>query len=34
MFPTNVMATMFHFERKPMFEVNSAEERQNVKVQF
>ena len=34
MFPTNLIATVFHFERKPMFEVNSAEERQNVKVQF
>ena len=34
MFPTNIIATMFHFDRKPMFEVNSAEERQNVKVQF
>lgn len=34
MFPSNLIATVFHFERKPMFEVNSAEERQNVKVQF
>jgi len=34
MFPSNLIATIFHFERKPMFEVNSAEERQNVKVQF
>ena len=34
MFPSNIIAMLFHFERKPMFEVNSPEERQNVKVQF
>lgn len=34
MFPSNIIASMFHFERKPMFEVNSAEERQNVEVKF
>ncbi|MGN0709017.1 MAG: LemA family protein, partial [Anaerovoracaceae bacterium] len=34
MFPTSIAAGMFHFERKPMFETDSAEERQNVKVDF
>lgn len=34
MFPSNIAAGMFHFERKPMFETDSAEERQNVKVDF
>ncbi len=34
MFPSNIIASMFHFERKPMFEVESAEERQNVQVKF
>ena len=34
MFPSNIIASMFHFERKPMFEVDSAEERKNVKVKF
>ncbi len=33
-FPSNIIAGMFHFERKPMFEVDSEEERQNVNVQF
>lgn len=34
MFPSNIIAGLFHFERKPMFEVDAAEERQNVKVAF
>ena len=34
MFPSNIIASMFHFERKPMFEVDSAEERKNVEVKF
>lgn len=34
MFPSNIIASVFHFERKPMFEVESAEERQNVQVKF
>lgn len=33
-FPSNIIASIFHFERKPMFEVESAEERQNVQVKF
>ena len=33
-FPSNIVAGMFHFDKKPMFEVESAEERQNVKVEF
>jgi Uncharacterized conserved protein len=34
MFPSNIIAKLFHFEKKPMFEVENEEERQNVKVQF
>ena len=34
MFPSSVIAGMFHFEKKPYFEVSSQEERENVKVQF
>ena len=33
-FPSNLIASMFHFEKKPMFEVSAAEERENVKVSF
>lgn len=33
-FPSNIIARMFHFTTKPSFEVDSPEERQNVKVQF
>lgn len=33
-FPSNLIASIFHFEKKPMFEVNAAEERENVKVSF
>lgn len=32
-FPSNIIAGMFHFDKKPMFEIQE-EERQNVKVQF
>lgn len=32
--PTNIVAGMFHFETKPMFEVDREEERQNVQVKF
>ena len=31
--PSNIIAGMFHFEKKPLFEID-AEERSNVKVQF
>lgn len=34
MFPSNIIAKMYHFERKPSFEVDSPEERKNVKVKF
>lgn len=34
MFPSSVIATIFHFDRKPMYEVNSPEERKNVEVKF
>lgn len=33
-FPSNIIAGIFKFEKKAMFEVESAEERQNVKVSF
>ncbi len=32
--PSNIVAGMFHFERKPMFEVKEEAERENVKVEF
>ena len=34
MFPGNILAGIFHFERKPLFVVDNSEECQNVKVQF
>lgn len=34
MFPSNIVAGMFHYSPKQMFEVESEEERQNVKVDF
>jgi LemA protein len=34
MFPSSIIGNMFHFEKKPMFEVSSNEERENVKVDF
>lgn len=34
MFPSNIIAGMFHFSKQPFFEVGSGEERENVKVQF
>lgn len=33
-FPSNIVAAMFHFERKPLFELDDEAERQNVKVEF
>lgn len=33
-FPYNIIAGIFKFVRKPLYEVNEEEERQNVKVQF
>lgn len=32
--PSNIIASLCHFERKPLFEVDTPEERQNVKVSF
>ena len=32
--PSNIIASLFHFEPKTMYEVESSEERQNVKVEF
>ena len=32
--PTNIIANMFHFERKRMYEVENAQERENVQVKF
>ena len=33
-FPSSIIAGLFHFERKPLFEVNTAKERETVKVEF
>lgn len=33
-FPNNLIAGLFRFEKKPMFEVAAVEERENVKVNF
>ena len=33
-FPSNIIANIFHFVRRPMFEVSAEEERQNVNVSF
>jgi LemA protein len=33
-FPSNIIASIFHFVRRPMFEVSAEEERQNVNVSF
>ena len=34
MFPSNIIAGICHFEKKPLLEVDSAEERKNVEVKF
>lgn len=34
MFPGNILAEIFNFERKPLYEVTSEGERENVKVSF
>ena len=34
MAPSNIIANFFHFQTSPMFEVDSAEERKNVKIEF
>lgn len=33
-FPSNIIAGIFRFERKPMFEVSDANQRENVQVKF
>lgn len=33
-FPSNIIANMFHFEKQPMFEVSDEKERENVQVKF
>jgi len=33
-FPSSIVAGMFRFEKKPLFEVGSEAERENVRVQF
>lgn len=33
-FPSNIIANLFHFEKRPMFEVANEKERENVKVSF
>lgn len=32
--PTNIVASLFHFEKQTMFEITESEQRDNVKVQF
>lgn len=32
--PSNIIASLFHFEKKPMYEVENVTERQNVQVKF
>ena len=34
MFPGVILANLFGFRRKPLYEVNSEEERENAKVSF
>lgn len=34
MFPSNILAGMFHFAKKPMYEITEAVQRENVKVEF
>lgn len=34
MFPSNIIASIFHFTRKPLYEVSDENERENVKVSF
>ena len=33
-FPSNLIAGMFHFSRKPLFEISDSAQRENVKVEF
>lgn len=33
-FPSNIVASMFKFEKKPLYEITNEEEREAVKVQF
>jgi len=33
-FPNSIVASMFRFERKPLYELTDASERENVKVEF
>ena len=33
-FPGNIVAGLFHFKERPLFEAENAEERKNVKVEF
>lgn len=33
-FPSNLIAGMFHFNRRPLFEASAPEQRENVKVEF
>lgn len=32
--PTNIIASIFHFEKRAMFEVSNQQERENVQVKF
>ena len=33
-FPSNIIAKIFRFEKRPLYEVSSVEQRENVKVEF
>lgn len=34
MFPGNILAGLFHFSRKPLYEIDDSVQRENVKVEF
>lgn len=33
-FPSNLIAKMFHFKKQPMFQIDSQEDRKNVRIRF
>lgn len=34
MFPSNILANIFHYTKKPLYEITDAQQRENVKVSF
>lgn len=34
MFPTNILANIFHYKQQPLYEIEDTQQRENVKVQF